>query len=264
MSRKSLAAMIKAGKEDTPSSFLASLTKAIGIQEQREPSKTFKPSSLSCIRRAVFEVLGEPRNTSPQTAMSHGITSAGTFIHEYIQSQCLKMSGFEYINVGDYVREKELSLEVRKEQDIENGEYETKLYSPEYNISFLCDGIIKRRDKYFILEIKSCGNQKMFHLEEVPDEYKQQAISYSQLLQIPDVLFLFVNRDLFQKKAFMYSPTREEIRYWQDKLAYGFECVREKKVPEKPKWANNKFCQYCKYVNSCNYYGWNEVKWKSP
>ena len=252
--------MIKAGKEDIPSSFLASLTKAIETQEQREPSKTFKPSSLSCIRRAAFEVLGAPRKEE-QSEISNGVTSAGTFIHEYIQQNCLKMNGFEYVNVGEYVRQNNLPLEVRKEQDIENGEYETKLYSPEYNISFLCDGIIKRKDKYFILEIKSCGNQKMYHLEGVPEEYKAQAISYSQLLQIPDVLFLFVNRDLFQKKAFMFSPTREQIRDWQDKLAYGLECVKEEKIPKKPKEASNKFCQYCNYIDSCNNYGEEETKW---
>lgn len=255
MSRKSLISMIQAGKEDIPSSFLASLTKAIETQEQREPSRTFKPSSLSCIRRGVFEVLGYPRTEEPQSEISRGITSAGTFVHEYIQANCLKMLGFEYINVGEYIREHNLPLEVKKEQDIENGQYETKCYSPEYNISFLCDGIIKRKDKYFILEIKSCGNQKMYHLDEVPEEYKAQAISYSQLLQIPEVLFLFVNRDLFQKKAFMFSPTREQIRAWQDKLAYGLECVKEKKIPEKPKEASNKFCQYCQYKEVCNEQG---------
>ena len=252
MSRKSLAAMIKAGKEDIPSSFLASLTKAIGIQEQREPSKTFKPSSLSCIRRAVFEVLGEPRNTSPQTEISHGITSAGTFIHEYIQSQCLKMSGFEYINVGDYVREKELPLEVRKEQDIENGEYETKLYSPEYNISAMVDGVIKRGNQFFILEIKSCSNQKMFRLKEIPEEYKQQAISYSQILKIDRILFLFVNRDLFNKKAFMYIPNEEEIKMWKDKIKYGLECVANNIIPDKPLGIQKKICAYCPYKDVCD------------
>lgn len=244
--------MIQAGKEDIPSSFLASLTKAIETQEQREPSRTFKPSSLSCIRRGVYEVLGYPKTEEPQSEISHGITSAGTFVHEYIQANCLKMLGFEYINVGEYIREHNLPLEVKKEQDIENGQYETKLYSPEYNISAMVDGVIKRGNQFFILEIKSCSNQKMFRLKEIPEEYKQQAISYSQILKIDRILFLFVNRDLFNKKAFMYIPNEEEIKMWKDKIKYGLECVANNIIPDKPLGIQKKICAYCPYKDVCD------------
>ena len=61
----------------------------------------------------------------------------------------------EYINVADFVRSRNLDyLEIKKEPNPDAGEYETKLYHKDLNISFLCDGIIRYKDHYYILELK--------------------------------------------------------------------------------------------------------------
>ena len=253
MSRKSLINMIKAG-EDVSQSFLAELSYTItNNQEEYIPSKTLKPSSIKCPRCAVMQVLGYKQDEEQRTESSIGITECGSWLHTQIQQYCTKMQNFEYVNVGDYVREKHLPLEIVKEQDIENGEYETKLYSNQYMMSFLCDGIIKHKKsgKYFILEIKSIGNQGMYRLEEVPEQYKDQAISYSQLLEIPDVIFLFVNRDIYNKKSFLYTPSRKEIRHWQQKIADCLMCINLRVLPDIPPFADNKFCRYCNYKEAC-------------
>ena len=241
-----------AAKEDFAKSFLAQLSYTIeNSQEEHIPSKTFKPSSLRCMRAAVMQVLGLQVDDTKQSETSIGVTSAGTFIHQDIQRYCTLMKSCGYVNVGDYVREKKLPLIIRREANFENGEYETKLYSREYNISFLCDGIIKHEDDYYILEIKSINSQGMYKLDGVPEKYKTQATAYSQLLSIPKVLFLFVNRDLFNKKTFLFSPTREEIRNFWENIKYGNDCVKNNIIPPMPKESGNKFCQYCEYRKTC-------------
>lgn len=253
MSRKSLINMIKA-RNNYEKSFLAELSYTIvNNQEEYIPSKTLKPSSIRCPRQAVMQVLEFPRDQEKRTESSIFITECGTFTHEDIQRYCTKMPNWGYIDVGNYVREKHLPLEIKKEQNIENGEFETKLYSPEFNMSFLCDGVVKHKKsgKYFILEIKSIGNQGMYRLDDVPDKYKDQAVSYSQLLRIPSIIFLFVNRDIGNKKSFLYTPSREEIRSWQQKIADCLTCINLRILPDIPPEASSSYCQYCNYKEAC-------------
>ena len=253
MSRKSLISMIKAEGE-YEKMFLSSLSYTIvNSQEKYIPSKTLKPSSIRCPRCAVMQVLGFPTDQEQRTESSIFITECGTFTHENIQRYFTKMTDWEYLNVGNFVREKHLPLEIKKEQNIENGEYETKLYSPEYNMSFLCDGVVKHKKsgKYFILEIKSIGNQGMYRLDGVPDKYKDQAVSYSQLLRIPSIIFLFVNRDIGNKKSFLYTPSREEIRNWQQKITDCLNCINLRILPDIPPEASSSYCQYCNFKESC-------------
>lgn len=253
MSRKSLISMIKAG-EDVASSFLAELSHTIeNSQEEYIPSPTLKPSSIKCPRCAVMQVLGYPRDEELRAESSIGITECGTWLHLTMQEYCLKMTNWEYVNVAEYVTNKQLPLKIVKEPDFENGEYETKLFSEQYLMSFLCDGILrnKKTGKYYILEIKSISNQGMYRLDKVPDHYKDQAISYTQLLEIPDVIFLFVNRDVYNKKTFLFTPSREEIRNWQQKISDCLTCINLKILPDIPPEASNSFCKYCRYKEAC-------------
>jgi ferredoxin len=62
-------------------------------------------------------------------------------------------------------------------------------------------------------------------MKDVLDKHKAQAISYSMLMQIPDVLFLYVDRDLYNKKTFLYTPSAQEKGKWLNNINYGLECV---------------------------------------
>ena len=93
----------------------------------------------------------------------------------------------------------------------------------------------------------------------MPEKYKTQAVSYSTLLGIDTVLFLFVDRDLFNMKTFEYTPTAEEKAEWKLNLEYVTECVEKRIVPNKPVNADAKFCAYCNYKSICNKYKDEEV-----
>lgn len=268
MSRTNLMTMLKNAqqpKTDYSKKFCTDFVYAIekiANDNSRLPTPTLKPSSLRCLRSGFFQVKEAPCETSSSYNLI-GICESGTFIHEMVQSKVTQMKelgiGWEYINVADFVRKNKLPLEILKECDFEGGNYETKLQHNEYNVRFLADGILKYQNKYFILEIKSISSNGFFKLKEVPEKYKTQAVSYSMLLGLDTVIFLFVDRDLFNMKAFEYTPTGSEKAQWLHNLEYVNKCVADNIVPNKPQEAGIQFCAYCNYKALCNSYGNEEV-----
>ena len=260
MGRKSLFELIQnASKEhaDYASEFLTDLEyhiKRLERDNQREVSKTFKPSSIKCQRCAVMQVLGAPKNEETRNSNMIGITSAGSFIHEMMQSKIVSMPNWEYVNVMDFVKSNK-DLHVLSSCDFENGVYETKLHSDMWNMNFLVDGILRKERKYIILEIKSISSGGFFKTKEVPDKYKDQAISYCNLLGLDDVLFLFVDRDLFNMKTFLYTPTSDEKSNWVSVMTQNLESVYNNIIPAKPSHADRTFCQYCSYSEYCSSIG---------
>ena len=265
MARRSLVEMIhNASKEETDyaSEFLTDLDyhiKKLEKESKREPSHTFKPSSIKCPRCAVMQVLGVKQDNEIRSSNLIGITSAGTFIHEMMQSKILTMKNWEYVDVAKYVSSND-DLEVTKPCNFEKGEYETKLHSKKWNMNFLVDGILKKNNKYMILEIKSISSNGFFKTKEVPDKYKDQAISYCILTGLSDVLFLFVDRDLFNMKTFLFSPSREDKLKWKSVMSHNLKYVEKSVIPSKPSYADKLFCQYCSYTSYCKSIGEEEYE----
>lgn len=263
MSRKSLFELIQnsaSEKIDLAEKFKSDYIYTIeNIEDDYVPSMSFKPSSIRCIRSGVYQCLGIPQDTNKTSQVLYEICQNGTSTHLSIQENIMKMKyGWEYENVGNYVRENNIPLEIVSESDFENGIYETKLYSKKYNIRFLCDGILSYKHprttqkEYMILEIKTCGSGKFYKLDDVLEEHKSQAVCYSMLLNIPKVLFFYSDRDMLSKKAFLFEPTKEQINELKKNIVYGNKCVKENVIPEKPKEASNKWCAYCDWKQRCS------------
>lgn len=270
MGRRTLVSMIKqASKEfDLAEEFITDLNYSIpklDAMTRRAPSKFFKPSSIKCIRCGVFQVLGAPVTAGDTTPNLIGITQGGSAIHENIQRSLVEftkkglMPNWTFVNVADYINMNVVGVDVVEPCDFSKGVYETKIFSEQYQIRCLLDGILQYKDKYVILEIKSINSSKFYKLKEVLDKHKAQAISYSILTGIPDVLFLYVDRDLYNKKAFLYTPSEQEKKEWLNNIDYGLECVRNKKIPKKPIVDDKEFCMYCPYKKLCKDLGEQEV-----
>ena len=119
-------------------------------------------------------------------------------------------------------------------------------------MSFLTDGIIKYKNKYFIFEFKTETANKWYGRMGVDPGHKHQAIAYSINFGIDQVLFVYENRDNCQKKCYLFEVTSDMK---QDILGYISNCdnyISENKVPPKPAEANGKFCQYCGYRKVCD------------
>ena len=257
MARKSLFSMIE-NAENVSSKFLDSFIWTIERKEDAKPSRTLKPSSLRCIRSGVYQCLGVEPSKSQKSHVLDGICASGTAIHEYIQSICLEMAdtGWEYVNVGQYISEHNLNdVKVIKPCDFERGVYETKLRHEGFGtpISFLCDGLLKHKGKYYILEIKSTNAGAFFKQNGVEEKHKAQAIAYSTLLNVNSVIFLYVERDLLNKKCFQYTPTKKEKDKFVSDVKYATHCIEYDLIPAKPIEAeqDKRFCAYCRYADEC-------------
>lgn len=168
-------------KTSVEEAFLSDLKRSIeltAIKESRPPSQTYKPSSMNCIRSMYYQVTGAESQDTPNFT-NVGICNSGSDIHERIQSAVSKMKDngmdCEYVDVRAFVESRNLEDIEIKEQ---NG-FETKLYNKRYNISFMCDGIIRYRSKYYILELKTEASFKFQTRAEVDPKHYNQGIAYS-------------------------------------------------------------------------------------
>ena len=263
MSRNSLKSVMRllddaVEESSVEASFLADLKRSIELTDaknRRLPSQTYKPSGMNCIRSMYYQVMGVEPGESPANYSLIGICNAGTDIHQRIQQAVLDMKDngmdCEYIKVSDYVRSRNLDyLEIVKEPDFENGDYETKLYHKTLNMSFLCDGIIRYKNKYYILELKTEASFKFNVRGDVDPKHYNQGTAYSLAFGLDDVLFVYINRDLLDMKSFMFHVTDEMREELVSKIQECDNYVNSKTTPPKPE--NIKGCQYCAYKGRCD------------
>lgn len=260
MSRQSLKNihnLIAAAKNELPieQQFVNDLKTSIEKQhenQKRKPSKSYKPSSLTCIRNMYFQIIGEEQEEERTNACLVGIVQTGSSRHDHLQENVTKMKDFgidcEYVDVGEFVKRRNLDyLKIISKQG-----HETKLFHTGLNLSFLCDGIIKYKGQYYILEIKTETIYKWQSRKGVAKEHIAQGTAYSTCFGINKVLFLYENRDNCDKKAFLLEVT-DDMKY--DLIISKIEeCDRYVKlatIPPKPKEADTKFCQYCNYKTIC-------------
>lgn len=234
--------------EDFKRSVLLTDEKNAGI-----PSKTFKPSSLNCERGCYYQIMGVKPEGGSASFNLIGICNSGTDIHVRVQTAVMEMieNGIdcEWVDVETYIKENNLDyLIVREKKGTE-----TKLYDTRYGtyISFMCDGIIKYKGKYYILEIKTESSNKWYGRTDVDKKHYKQAISYSNSFKIDTVLFMYIERDLLNAKVFEYNVTddmRNELEHFF-KNVQGY--VERQIVPPKPKDIQPNNCRYCGYLAQC-------------
>ena len=237
--------------------FITDLTYSIEKEDsknKRVPSKTFKPSSIGgCKRNIYFQLTGAAQSAERSSCGLIGICESGTDRHIRLQEAICKMKengiDCEYIDVADYVKNHNLTdVEIVSKSGIE-----TKCYNKVYNISFLTDGIIRYKNRYYILEIKTEISNKFWNHSDVRPEHKAQGVTYFLSFGIPDILYLYENRDTLEKKAFMFHATDEMVEEIKDTMGYVNRCVEEDTIPPKEEEKNK--CQYCNYSELCESLG---------
>lgn len=248
--------LVDAATEELPieSQFLNDLKASIELsdnKQKRKPSMSYKPSSLHCIRNMYFQITGAELEGDRASSELIGICESGTDRHDRIQRACMAMKenniDCEYVNVGEFVKARGLNdIEVVSQ----NGN-ETKLFNKVLNISFLCDGIIRYKGKYYILEIKTETSNKFWDRKDVNPDHILQGTAYSVNLGLDNVLFLYECRDNCSKKAFMLHVT-DKMK--QDLVGKITECdgyVERMICPPKPEDVSRKACAYCNYAELC-------------
>ena len=137
--------------------------------------------------------------------------------------------------------------------------FETKLEHKYLHIRFLCDGIIKYKNEYYILEIKTETSVKWQSRREINEEHIEQGVAYSTLLHIDNVLFLYENRDFCDWKSFILNVSDTmKMEYILNPINSCERYIKSNKVPPIPAVAGTKYCRYCLYKNACKVIGQTE------
>lgn len=257
-SLKSVIRLIDAAKETLPpeQDFLNDLKRSIEITADkggsRLPSKTYKPSGMNCIRASYYQITGTQPDESASSYIGVGICNSGTDIHVRVQTavEQMKKNGMdcEYIDVRKFVTNRGLldTLDI-----ISQNGMETKLYHKTLNMSFMCDGIIKYKNHYYILELKTENSYKFMNRKDVDPSHYNQATAYSIALGLDEVLFVYISRDILDMKAFMFNVTGEMK---ENLIGYIEECdgyVKRLIAPPKSETVTKKACSYCMYKTQC-------------
>ena len=240
-------------------SFLADLKRSIEMTDKanrRMPSQTYKPSSMNCIRNMYYQRIGESLDEGESSYTIVGICNSGSDIHQRVQQSVLDMSkndmDCEYVNVADFVRQRNLTdLEIVKEPNFEQRDYETKLFHKTLNMSFLCDGIIRYQGKYYILELKTESSSKWMTRKGVDPKHCAQATAYSLSFKIDGVVFVYISRDVLDMKAYLFEPTDEMKSELVGKISNCDNYIANNIVPPKPTDLPRVVCEYCAYKTAC-------------
>lgn len=252
-SLKNVCRLLDKQEQPVEQEFLADLKRSIEICDEasrRMPSKTFKPSSMKCMRAMYYQVIGIEPDKENSSYIGVGICNAGSDIHERIQTAIAQMKetgmDCEYVDVGDFVKNRGLDIQVVSKQGME-----TKLYHDRLNMSFLCDGIIRYKGKYYIVELKTETVNKFWGRKEVAEEHYNQATAYSLALRIEDVIFIYICRDNLDMKSFMFHVSDEMRAKLADFITECQEYIDKETEPPIPEQSGVKFCQYCAYKSTC-------------
>ncbi len=255
-SLKSVCRLIESATQTLPveKEFLGELKRSIELTEDKnakKPSQTYKPSGMRCLRGMYYQIIGQEPDKSSSNYCMIGIAQSGTDRHVRIQDavSAMKDNGIdcEYIDVAEYVKSRNLDyLDI-----IERKGNETKLYHKELNISFLCDGIIRYKGKYYIIEFKTETLYKWQSRTYVDSAHYDQAVAYSLALKLNDVLFIYICRDNCDMKAYMFTVTDEMRQALIDKIHLCDDYVNKNETPPKPTDIPKKACEYCAYKEAC-------------
>lgn len=237
-------------------SFLEEFLRTIDAESKlnhREPSKSYKPSSLTCMRNMYFQVTGTPGAYRGNPFLT-GMAESGTDRHERLQKYTMKMvdygSEWKWVDIEQYIKDHNLTdLVVVSRQG-----NEVKLYNKALNMSFLCDGMLysEKRNIYVIVEYKTESTYKFMQRTGIAPDHIIQGTSYCTCFDLNKVLFVYENRDNCAKKTFLLHVTPEDkISRVVSRIAECDGYVLKNIPPPKPLDISTKTCQYCNYVTEC-------------
>lgn len=265
MTRRRLISAITSAKEERPLNkvFLQDVMRGIEQYDKlnsHKPSKWYKPSSLKCLRQMYFMRTETEPDIEFTDYNSIGMADTGTRRHVAIQTvlENLKTMGYdwEYVDVEQYVTQKQVQGKCTALQIVGKNGAETKLFNPVIGLMFLCDGIVKRLStgQYYLFEFKNQISFKVNDKTCVDEEHLAQVSAYCAELDLEQAFVLYENRDncsLECPELLTVTPKMKQDFYDKILTCEGYV---ERLIPP-PKCTDTKTCRWCKYKTACRKVG---------
>ena len=229
--------------------FTTMLDNTILEKEQTMPSRTFAPSSIRCKRISWFRLRGvEPEK---EVVVDRGLqfrADMGTACHHIIQSTLINSLGEDWIDVRDYLAK----LNPPYKYTCEQLGFETRIEIEDPPIKFAPDGIIRYKDKLRLFEIKSSEHSSFVELKEPKPVHVDQIKCYGTLLDLPDALVLYQDRQYGDLKCYEFNITDSDMKstwnMFDEVRRYVDMNIAPPKLPKGDPWCSP---AHCRYFNKC-------------
>lgn len=222
------------------------LDESILAGESSVPSRTFAPSQIRCKRVSWFRLRGTQPEVETQVDRATNFTATiGTACHQQIQTLLADRLGADWVDPEEYMK----TLEGYSYSCTKHGlETQIEIIAP-VPIKFAPDGIIRWKDKIWLLEIKTSEYSSFEKLSEVKPKHMDQIKCYATLLHIPNVLVLYQDRMYGSLKCYEVKVSPVDMENIWSMFAEVQDCVAKNIAPEKPidrRYCNSSYCRYCK------------------
>jgi CRISPR/Cas system-associated exonuclease Cas4 (RecB family) len=219
---------------------------------------TIKPSSyFRCMRKTWYDLLQYPAKNkiSPKGTR---VFAVGTATHEYIQDGILKlMAEDENFPQFSLVPAEELpcygkdTVEVVADHpgsDIEIKIRDTGL-TEKYPVSYMVDGAFEFRGTRYIFEFKTMNSKEFEYLIEPKRDHIAQGAVYALCTGIRKVMFLYMNKDTQELKAYVNNYTDEQLEWAKNRIVTIDNKLVNLELPEQE--ASSDECRWCPYRTMC-------------
>lgn len=263
--RRKIGKLVTASVMEQPlnKKFLTDVMTAIELRDmkgRRKPSRWYKPSSLTCLRQMYFTRTGEETDGSRTEYTGIGMADTGTRRHEAIQEALMDMKdlGFdwEYVDVENYILNKQKNGKCLDIQVADKRGAETHLYHKTLFLSFMCDGIIRRisTGECFLFEFKNQVSFKYSNKTQVDSEHVDQVSTYCLALDLDKAFVLYENRDVCSLECpEVFEVTAEMKQKQANKILECESYVEQLKPPAMH--SDTKICRWCQYKIACKKVG---------
>ena len=194
---------------------------------------TFAPSQMRCDRVSWFRLRGvEPDKVVNPDRTLNFTAQLGTACHEAIQKRLINSLGTDWISVQSWVDDNP-EMFMNYDMDIHQKGYESsiEMRSP-YPVRFACDGIVRFQGKIYLLEIKTAESSSVSDLISPKSKHLDQVTCYSALLHIPNVLFLYQDRQYGSLKCFEVTFSAEDHNAIRTRMDKVIEAVESNIAPD--------------------------------
>lgn len=222
------------------------------VKSAEPKSRTFAPSAFRCNRKNWFRL----RGTTPDMLDVPDVTlnykaEVGTARHEIIQSNLKNALGDDWIDVEQYLND---NSDITYDYSVQQSGYESRVSISNPPIKFACDGIIRWKDKLYLLEIKTADYSSWDELTDPKEIHIDQVKCYCTLLKIHDVLFLYEDRQYGGMKCYEVHVSDIDFQEVTNKFAYIQKMAEYNLAPDKLP-AGDYMCRNCEYQKKCKEWG---------
>ncbi len=233
-------------------------------KQKDDPTKKRKahnPSSYyKCWRSKWYELMDFPKSVKYVAKMQR-VFAVGTITHEWIQDEILaKMNTLDSSPIRLIPKEE---LPAYGQEGVifstEHGSspIEVKFldyrHTKLYPVSAMIDGAFRFMSKDILFEFKTIKHEDFEYLIEPSLDYRKQGAMYSTCMGINLVMFVYIDKDTQEMKAYLVEYTKEQQEWVVSRMTTLEGYIERNELPPKEV---SKDCNYCAFKYYCD----NELK----